>query len=250
MSLNINNFSTSETSMVLAKIFNILYKFEQTESCDITPKVYIYGGVVRDIIQHHFNPTEKFTLKDVNIWLDCSPYLTHQDFDYDVWNDFFDELQSQLDNYYGIKFEQIQNKYYDLSNQFELVKFKINGITFNVCTAINMPNFHNLCDYTVNNLYIDIHGNLFQRAKSQYSVDDIINHIRLKKLVNILNEDYFTQLCKFYNEDFEDEDEESYEICNDDFFKPSFIMENMLFERENKMMKHGYLINIPVSVSI
>ena len=66
MSHNINQFLTSQSGPVYSKIMDILHKFQRTQFDGISPKVYIYGSFVRDLIQHYYNPTKKFNFNNFN----------------------------------------------------------------------------------------------------------------------------------------------------------------------------------------
>lgn len=238
MSHTINQFFTTQTSPLFYKIQRILHKLQSTEFDGITTNAYIYGGFVRDMINNYYNPTEKFSFNNINmnmninVWLDCSPYRHN----FDSWYEFCDSVFQQLQDDHDIIIENITYSNYDITEQFNLVTLTIEGINFNFCTDINMPNFHNLCDFTVNNLFMDIYGNLFKRAKCEYSVSDIITHIKNKKLVNIFNQEYFNQVYDYYKYQNEDDDDgESYEIESLDY-----NFEEIFQTLKTKMESYGY----------
>lgn len=232
MSHNINHFFNAQTSPLFYKIQRILYNFQLTEFDGITPDVYIYGGFVRDMIQHYYNPTEKFNFNNINIWLNCAPYRHG----YDSLYEFCDFTFQQLQDDHDIIIKDVTYSNYDITEQFNLVSFTIDSIKFNLCSDINMPNFHNLCDFTVNNLFMDIYGNLFKRAKCEFSIDEIIKHIKNKMLVKIMNEEYLNQLNGYYKFQNEDEDDgEQYEIKS-----INYNLDEIYETLVTKMESYGY----------
>ncbi len=235
MSHNISQFFTAQTGPLFYKIQRILHKFQSTEFDGISPKTYIYGGFVRDLIQHYHNPTEKFNFNNVNVWLDCSPYRHN----FESWYDFCDCIFKELQDDHDIIIQDMTYSYYDISEKFNLVNMTIDSIKFNFCSDINMPNFHNLCDFTVNNLFMDIYGNMFKRAKCEYSVGDILLDIKQKKLVKIFNEDYLKQVNDYYKYENDEENGEQYEIESIDYnFDEVYPM------LKTKMESYGYYFPI------
>jgi hypothetical protein len=89
---------------------------------------------------------------------------------------------------------------------------------------------------------MDIYGNMFKRAKCQYSVNDIFLDIKQKKLVKIFNEEYFKQVNDYYkyenygdDGDDGDDDDEQYEIAYIDYnFDEVYPM------LKTKMESYGY----------
>jgi DNA-binding FrmR family transcriptional regulator len=60
-----------------------------------------------------------------------------------------------------------------------------------MCTEINnFSTFETLSDFSVNNLYIDIKGEIKKRVDCDYTIDDIIEQIKNKKLINIVNKTF------------------------------------------------------------
>jgi hypothetical protein len=97
---------------------------------------------------------------------------------------------------------------------------EIDEINFDMCTNINnfsekaYTTFKNLSDFTVNNLYIDINGQLNKRIDcSNYTLDDCIEDIKNKKLHNI------------------------YIVPNEE----EYSMINFFDKREKKMLEYGYV---------
>jgi hypothetical protein len=236
MSHNISQFFTAQTSPLFYKIQRILYKFQFTEFDRITPDVYIYGGFVRDMIQHYYNPTEQFNFNNVNVWLDCSPYRHNFESVYDFFDSIFQQLQEDED----IIIEDMTYSYYDISEKFNLANMTIDSIKFNFSTDISRPNFDNLCDFTVNNLFMDIHGNMYKRSKCEYSVNQIIQDIKHKKLVKIFNEEYFNQINDYYKYQNYEDDEEYGEQYGEQYCEPDYNFHEVYPKLETKMKSYGY----------
>ncbi len=63
-----------------------------------------------------------------------------------------------------------------------------------------------MADFSVNNLYIGLDGQLKARVDTVYTVTDIIEHIKDRKLIDITNMDeikaYVDQNCSCYNLDY------------------------------------------------
>ena len=188
MSHNINQFLTSQSGPVYSKIMGILHKFQRTQFDGISPKVYIYGSFVRDLIQHYYNPTKKFNFNNfnnfnkVNVWLDYSPY----DHTFESWNSCYKSTFVQLKQELDIKENKsYENRYTDTDTvePFDSVNVDIDSIKFNFNTKIEI-NWLEICELTMNNLFIDLFGNIFKRAKCGFLIDQIITHIEQDK--NIL----------------------------------------------------------------
>ena len=191
MTHNINKFLTSQSGPVYNKINNILHKFQRTQNDGISPKVYIYGDFIRELIKHHYNPTEKFTFNKVNVWLDYSPYA-HT---FESWNtcirETFLQLKQELDitkSYEEYKEEYKEENYEEES--FYSVNVTIDSIKFNFYTTIEI-NFSETCQLTINNLFIDLFGNIFKRRKCVISIDQIITHIQKGHKILVL---YFMEI--------------------------------------------------------
>ncbi len=92
---------------------------------------------------------------------------------------------------------------------------------FDFCTKINNENrFDVLCDYTVNNLYIKTNGKIFLRINTNFTINEILDHIRDKKLVPIINDNIINSYIEYD--------------------RNNYYYHDLIEKRKNKMIGYGY----------
>lgn len=148
--------------------------------------VHIYGGCIRDLISHYYSDQSTFKApKDVDIWIN----FNHQ-FGQTTWYRLLNSIGLVPINYHM-----------NHDEDYCVFKTNIDGIDFDICTKINgMSTFEKLSDFTVNNLYTSIDNNtLHLKSRSDCcSVDDCINHIRDKQLVEIFDENFVKNIKAYH----------------------------------------------------
>ena len=205
MALNINSFLTnSDAKEFYEKVLSITHDIEEITK----GRVLIFGGLLRRIIETHFNPDLKFETPDVDIWINR---IFPEDPFYDVYREF-GHSHTSWDRERRRIFTEISKKHttdkdfivypqFGHRINYGVCTMTIDDIKFDMCTNINLfTTFTKLSDYSCNNLYTDtITGNLAMRVKTQYNIDDCIKHIRDKKLYEIYDEDFITNhLINYY----------------------------------------------------
>ena len=198
MTLNINSFLTnSDAKAFYEKVLSITRDIEEITK----GRVLIFGGLLRRIIETHFNPDLKFETPDVDIWINR---IFPEDSFYDVYREF-GYSHTSWDRERKLIFTEIAKKHKTDENYLVYPEFGyrinygvctmvIDDIKFDMCTNINLfTTFTKLSDYSCNNLYTDtVTGTLAMRVKTQYDINDCIEHIRNKKLYEIYDEDFIT----------------------------------------------------------
>ena len=72
------------------------------------------------------------------------------------------------------------------NDHYEMSIVKIDGIDFDFCCHISgRIAFNTMCDFSLNNLYIRTDGEIRTRVDTKYNVDDILDHIKAWKLIDI-----------------------------------------------------------------
>ena len=151
-------------------------------------KIIIYGGYVRRIIEHCFASVHRdlddrpFTKPtNVNIWLLFPNPIKSVDW-IAIKRQIFELL---LYTYDQIFTEENPEQLTD-NNSF---KFTIGNISIEVKTQISDKHNYSIntynCDYSVNNLMMDMNGNIEVRMKCIYDLNTIVSHIHDKKLHSI-----------------------------------------------------------------
>lgn len=125
--------------------------------------------------------------------------------------------------YYPASNKYLVNKK-DYGSDYGVINMTIDDIKFDMCTRINgFTTFDTLTDFVCNNLYFDINGNIHIRVKCDYSIEDIIEQIKNKKLINMLNKEFIQKEClEYWNPD------------DTDFYEKKWKY------REDKMLSYGY----------
>ena len=108
---------------------------------------------------------------------------------------------------------------------YPCIRCDIDGISFDCCTNINNVKYFNMmCDFTVNNLYIDLCGNLNMRTPNSHNVYTVLQHITHSLLVPFGGADgWKNYLMKWYG---------SHELKN---------IEILMNNRYRKMMEYGFV---------
>ncbi len=194
------------------KVLDIVKYLEMISFCDIQ----IYGGFVRNIIDNYYSDNNIIT-KDVDLWFSFDRNIMVS---YNSWKEKVDRMILQLRRKYNIE----NYIYFDLNDtreKYGLCKITIDGIEFDFCTKINDEDrFSKLCDFTVNNLYITTNGKIYTRINSIYKIEEILDHIKNKKLVSIINNDIIN----------------SYTV----FDRNNYYYYDLMEKRTYKMLNYGY----------
>ncbi len=199
------------------KVLDIVKYLETISMCDI----HIYGGFVRNIIDNYYSDNNIIT-KDVDLWFAFDRNIMVS---YNYWKEKVDRMIIQLRRKYNVE-NYIHFSLDDTREKYGLCKITINGIEFDFCTKINDEDrFSKLCDYTVNNLYINTNSKIYTRINSNYNTEDILEHIKNKKLVSIINNDIIN----------------SYNISNRNNRNiNNYYYYDLMEKRKYKMLDYGY----------
>jgi len=235
MAVNINSFLTDYSRPYYDKILNIIetIKASMREYYDIkdniiTPEVYIFGGFVRRLIEHYYDYQNSlksdtkinFTTNfDIDIWFDFSNWWRKYQ-SYFIWSKEVKHIYSKINDKY--KNTKILS-YPEFGSRlvYGLYTIYIEDIKFDMCTNINhFETFSTLCDFTCNNLYIDLNGNIYIKTKSSYSIQDCFEHIKNKILINIINQNIINDMAEYSGD-------------------RNYYTEKILY-REQKMLNDGY----------
>jgi hypothetical protein len=224
--INISTFLTENSTSYYRKVIDIINSLSQSTSIYYDgkcPNIYIFGGFIRNLIEHYYlNDTYFSTPNDIDIWFDYSDISYRRTHSYTSWSKELTIMLENIKNKYNL-IEFVQPKIYGIHLTYGLSTIKIDDITFDLCTKVNhFSTFNTLCDFTCNNLYIDLNGNLHKKIDCLYTIQDSIEHIKNKKLINIINQDIINKLAK------KDEDENN-ELYNE-----------YMKRRETKMLTMNY----------
>ena len=164
-------------------------------------EIFIYGGFVRDLIQHYFeynvnNEIEFIKPNDVDIWV--SQKYSHK-YSLRSWDYTIRNLYNRKDELNITFMGGGSGSAFSDREVYSLVKIVIDNITFDMTTDINFWSVYNdLSDFTVNNLSIDMNHNITQRTETKYTIDEIITHIKDKSIVCCINHKKLDNYIKFY----------------------------------------------------
>lgn len=215
---NINYYLTNNTKEIYKLIIDICKNIENISNS----KIYIFGGFIRNLIENYHNPESKFKFNDIDIWFYQSRYDNLNN-SFTRWKiNVLRNIVPKLRNIYKISDQVICYSSECPRELYGLYKVNINDINFDFSTNINSENqYKKLSDYTVNNLTMDTEGNLYTRIDTQYTIDNIIEHIKNKKLIKIINSNVIDDYIHYLN------DNKEYYI-------------KKMNEREQKMINYGY----------
>lgn len=238
---NIKFFITEKSKPYYNKVINIVENFENfiNESNPPKPgywslktKCNIFGGFIRNIIEHYFEfqekPDSEFrTPKDIDVWFNKFHINENMERSYchseTTWNRDIKLLVDKLnEKYYPTKHPIISYPDICARINYGVKLVNIENIDFDLCTEINwFQTFNCLCDYTCNNLYIDIKGNLNYKTNTKYSISDSIYHIQKRLLIKITDLEFINRM-----KDIDEFSEEYYQEKDE--------------KREKKMLSYGY----------
>jgi hypothetical protein len=148
--------------------------------------IIIYGGYIRRIIENCLENVHKdlddrhFKLPpNINIWLQLPAPINCE-----TWIEMKFKILNMLASIYDVFSVE------DPSNLTDNPSFKItcNHINFEIKTQIlgkHNYTIHHNCDFTVNNLMMDMKGKIVPRVSCQYDYNTIFQHIYDRKLFSI-----------------------------------------------------------------
>jgi hypothetical protein len=191
--VSITAFLTDKSKPIYQKVIHIVEKIELVLNC----KVSIFGGFIRNIIEHYHKPSSEFKFNDVDIWIffDNKLIQSKQSFRNLINNGAY-KINSKA-KYSGDALETgSASNYNSFKNDIEGIIFDFN------CNYPNEPtlSYDFLTDFTVNNLSMEINGQLNMRIKVDYTIENIIEHIKQKLLIEIQTIDKLKQF-KYFNKD-------------------------------------------------
>jgi hypothetical protein len=252
---NIQMFLNSQTRPFYEKVIQIIKDLENITHTNVV----VFGGLVRRIIESYYDFTcfeqtethltkssdKYFSIPDVDVWFLNGPCTKDCDYQHS-WFNSFTTWERHANNIFNSMshFHKMTSKEYPIYNldspriNYGVVNMTIDDIKFDMCTNINkFTNFEKLSDYVCNNLYFDVNGKMNIRVKEQrkwsktdfkvidlcpYSIEEIIEQIKNKKLINMINID-----------------KESIEIMDSSEKIKQYYIKKMKY-REEKMLKNGY----------
>ena len=191
--------------------------------------IYIFGGFLRNIMEHHHSSAREFTPpKDVDIFIRFDELHVPTPSQTTWWQRFVPFFISTLSQKYKVcKLPAKHNSYSDYD--YCLTSLIVDDIKFDITSHINdfhgkCPRFEELTDYTVNNLMLDTSGKLQTRVKlDDYDLAISLEHIRIRQLVFINNEKVYKWLIGMYND-------EECKAAYDEYMSA----------RKTKMLSYGY----------
>ncbi len=227
---NIKQYLTVKSDIYYNKVMSIIEHlktiaiFDNNKKNDTKVEINIFGGFVREIILHYFHPDEDFVPSaDVDIWF--TYYYKDKKITYGrtIWNSLFFKIINDLKINHNVS-DEIATLDMLPRESYGVCHAIINDVKFDFNTDINgSSSYKTISDFTVNNLAIDMNGNLVKRVDEccDFNVSDIITHIKEKKLITMVN----PKMIKEYEKNWGSTKE---------------IQERLITKREQKMTKHGY----------
>ena len=136
---------------------------------------YIFGGFVRDLLlDNKFN--------NIDIMINNSPL-----YDYKIISNIVENIRNNIQVF------DSDYMYMNVNTRFEYIKIGLYMMHNNITSYINIyinsksdsEEYFDLHDYTINNLKIDLNGNIDRRLKLlRYNLYDCLDHINKKILVH------------------------------------------------------------------
>jgi hypothetical protein len=177
---NISIYLTEETKEYYTKALEIVKELENISGATIC----IFGGFVRSLI-------EGTVPRDVDLWFKYQrPEFAGTP---GIWRRRISAMIQKLREKHTIDDNDIQlSTVNDTDNygedSYEIATVKIDGIGFDFCCNTSRRlSFTTLADFSVNNLYIGLDGEIKTRVMTEYSVRETISHIKEWKLIDITN---------------------------------------------------------------
>jgi hypothetical protein len=169
---------TAEPREYYERVIKIVSDIESISGAEIS----IFGGFLRSLI-------EGTIPRDVDMWFKYTrPHFAGTP---GIWRRRILAMIPQIREKHTIKDEDIKiSKETDTEmireDSYEIANIKIDGIDFDFCCNTSRRlSFKSLADFSVNNLYIGLDGELKTRVLTNYTVTDIIGHIKERKLIDI-----------------------------------------------------------------
>jgi hypothetical protein len=232
MEYNIHSFLTEQTRLFYEQVILIIKKLEDISHT----QVVVFGGLVRRIIECYFDSSANFKTPDVDIWFLNGPCNKECDYQHEwghynwghsftTWGHKTEDIFKKLSlNHELASKDSLRYPMGTHRINYGVVNMTIDNIKFDMCTSINkFTTFDTLSDFVCNNLFFDSTGKLYIRVKCDYSIEEIIDQIKNKKLIDMLDRDF---VRKEFVEYWDPEHKQFYE----DKWK----------YREDKMLNYGY----------
>jgi len=185
---SIQQFITADSKPHFDKIMKIINGIRDIKFYEKSGvKVCVFGGTVRNFIQHYITGEPFVEPKDLDIWLDYSD-IYWRGHSFTSWYFNVDTLLHQIakNPEFTISKKHMVYPQFGMRETYGVHKINIDNIDIDICVDINkFSMFKTLSDYTVNNLYFDHTGQLFSRYECVYKINDSVEHIKDKKLVPI-----------------------------------------------------------------
>lgn len=223
---NIKQYLTPKSEIYYNKVMSIIEYLKTIAFFDNNNKVEIniFGGFIREIISHYFHPDEDFVPStDVDIWFKHYNKGLELSYSQNIWNSLFIKMINDLNIKYNIS-KAFASRETVPRETYGVCKATIDGINFDFNTDINgSSSYKTISDFTINNLAIDINGNILKRVNEccNFNVGDIIGHIKEKKLINIVNPKVIEKYIK-------------------QGWSTKEIQDLLITKREQKMINYGY----------
>jgi hypothetical protein len=213
---NIKSFLTPHTKDYYDKVLKIVTDLEEFSGV----KIVIFGGFVRSIIEGSIP-------RDVDLWFKYVPpeYVCTPG----IWRRRILDMIPKIREKYNITnldiFLSKETEYENKGDEnYEIATIKIQDIPFDFCCdTSSLLNFTTLADFSVNNLYMGLDGELKTRVNTNHTVNDIISHIKERKLIHITD----MEIIKTYLSPY----------------RPKYDLEyykNKMVQKETKMISYGF----------
>lgn len=189
--------------------------------------IYIFGGFLRNIMEHYYNQSAEFTItNDVDIFIRFDGYYVRTPSQTSWYEDFIPFFMTAFGDEHTVSHPAVKHSRHR-DYDYCLTRLVIDGIKFDITSHINdfhpkCPRFDELSDYTVNNLMTDTNGNLQTRVKiDDYDFPICLGDIQAKRLVFINNSKVFKKLIGSYPD-------------------TDTIYQQYMEDRKQKMLGYGY----------
>jgi hypothetical protein len=206
----------------------------ELEECS-NMKVVIFGGFVRDLINGEIDRN-----RDVDLWFFPEENYISQT----KWKRKLTSIQDKMIalNHVYENPPRISQENYNPDVGIHYCQYKriIDGIKFDFCTDINnSAMFKDISDFSVNNLYMSLNGEIKTRCDTEFDVNDVIKHIKEKKLYDISNRSVLITYVEEYGGNVEYDVENGHRHRKVD---PHKWLLKKINERQQKFVNRGYII--------